>query len=364
MEEGDERAAAGEPDGGLAGRVAAADDRDARAGAELGLGGPGGVEDRQSLELRKAVDRWPPVLSTRREQDGTRCDLAVLLEADEVTSVPRFEGEGAVRRCRARVELPRLADCAARQLRAADTRWEAEIVLDSSRRPGLAAERGALDDERLEPFGGAVDRGSEPRRAGAHDQQVDLFARCELEPDPDRAQYLAGGWAVQLSSAGQSHERQRAALGRGGIFPRVREPVRARKLEHPHRWLGAVRADDLEADPLHALQRLAAGDEGGEDEVAERAVLVEERPQRGALDRDVPQRLGHERVDEDRLPRQEAQLPEEARGAMPDQHVPGSVDDRDLPFEDCNERVGPIADPVQQFTDRRRALLADLGQSR
>ena len=125
-----------------------------------------------------------------------------------------------------------------------------------------------------------------------------------------------------------------------------------------------MRADDLEADPLHALQRLAAGDEGGEDEVAEWAVLVEERPQRGALDRDVPQRLGHERVDEDRLPRQEVQLPEEARGAMPDQLVPGRVDDRDRSFEDRNERVGPIADPVQQLTDRSRALLADLGESR
>ena len=99
-------------------------------------------------------------------------------------------------------------------------------------------------------------------------------------------------------------------------------------------------------------------------EVAERAVLVEERAQRAALDRDVPQRLGHERVDEDRLPRQEVQLPEEARGAVPDELVPGRVDDRDLSFEDRHERVGPIADPVQQLTDRRRALLADLGESR
>ena len=57
VEEGDERAATREPDGCLAGGVAAADDRDARAGAELGLGGPGGVEDRQPLELGKAVDR-------------------------------------------------------------------------------------------------------------------------------------------------------------------------------------------------------------------------------------------------------------------------------------------------------------------
>ena len=125
-----------------------------------------------------------------------------------------------------------------------------------------------------------------------------------------------------------------------------------------------MRADDLQADPLHALQRLAPGDERGEEQVAERAVLVEERAQRAALDRDVPQRLDHERVDEDRLPRQEVQLPEEAGGAVPDELVPGRVDDRDLSFEDRDERVRPIADPVQQLTDGRRALLADLGESR
>ena len=49
---------------------------------------------------------------------------------------------------------------------------------------------------------------------------------------------------------------------------------------------------------------------------------------------------------------------------MPDQLVPGGVDDRDLAFEDRNERVRLIADPVQQLTDGGRALLADRGESR
>jgi hypothetical protein len=82
------------------------------------------------------------------------------------------------------------------------------------------------------------------------------------------------------------------------------------------------------------------------------------------LDRDVPHRLGHERVDEDRLSRQKVQLPEEARRAVPDELVPGGVDDRHRAVEDRNERVGPIADAVQQLADGRRALLADLGESR
>ena len=207
VEEGDERAASREPDRCLAGGVAAADDRDPCAGALPGLGRPGGVVDRQAFEFVQPVDREPPVLGARREQHRARCDLAVVLEPEDVPTVPRFEGEGAIRRRGARVELARLADGAARELAAADPRGKAEVVLDPPRRSGLPAERGALDDEGVEPFGGAVDRGGEAGRAGADDQQVDLLARRELEPDPESAQHLAGGWAVQLSASRQPHER-------------------------------------------------------------------------------------------------------------------------------------------------------------
>ena len=67
-------------------------------------------------------------------------------------TIPRFEGEGAVGRRGARVELARLGDCAAGELGAANSSGKAEVVLDPAGRPGLATERGALDDERVEPF--------------------------------------------------------------------------------------------------------------------------------------------------------------------------------------------------------------------
>ncbi len=175
---------------------------------------------------------------------------------------------------------------------------------------------------------------------------------------------MAAARTAQLASAGQPHERQCASAGRRGILPGVRQPIRARELEHAHRRLRAVRTDDLQTDPRDALQRLPPRDERGEHDVAELTVLVEERAQRSALDRDIPQRLGHERVDEDRLPREQVQLPEEAGRAVPDDLVPRRVDDRDLPLANRDERVDPIAHPVQQLTGGRRALLADLGQSR
>src|SRR5262249_47001226 len=145
VEEGDQRAAAGKPDGGLARGVAAAHDRHARAGAELRLGGARGVEGGQPLELGEPLDREPAVLRAGGEQDGAGGDLAVVLEADEMASGSRLEGERAVRRGAARVELARLRDGAARELGAGDPRGKPEVVLDPARRPGLAAERGALD---------------------------------------------------------------------------------------------------------------------------------------------------------------------------------------------------------------------------
>ena len=47
-----------------------------------------------------------------------------------------------------------------------------EIVLDSGARSGLAAGRVRFEDEHIEPFGRAVDRGRQARRTGADDHQV------------------------------------------------------------------------------------------------------------------------------------------------------------------------------------------------
>ena len=56
MEERDERAAAGEPDRGLPGGVAAADDGDTRGTAQLRLGWPDRVERGQALVVREIVE--------------------------------------------------------------------------------------------------------------------------------------------------------------------------------------------------------------------------------------------------------------------------------------------------------------------
>src|SRR5581483_6338023 len=150
VEQGDEGAAACEPDRRLPCGVAAADDGDARGAAQLRLGRAGGVEDAQSLVLREIVAGEPPVLGARREHHGSRGNLVALLEPNDVPARTRLERERSVRRRRSRAELARLADGAARELAAADAGREAEVVLDPARRSGLAAERRALDEQRVE----------------------------------------------------------------------------------------------------------------------------------------------------------------------------------------------------------------------
>ena len=92
VQEGDQRAAAGEPDRRLRGRVAAADHAHPLAAAELRLGRAGGVEDADPLVVVEVVDRQAAVFGAGREQHrrgrGSRC-------------LPRAGPGGARRRARA-----------------------------------------------------------------------------------------------------------------------------------------------------------------------------------------------------------------------------------------------------------------------
>ena len=216
VQEGDEGAAAGQPDRRLGGRVAAADDADPLGAAELRLGRPGGVEDAEALVLVEVLDRQAPVFGPGREQHRLRRDLDVAVEPDPVAVLAGLERERPVGGRGAGAELARLGDRAAGQFGAADPGREAEVVLDPPRGPGLAAEHGALDHQRVEALRGAVDGGAEPGRPAADDQQVDLLARRQLEADPERPRELAvaTGAAARCPpgsrTSGSSSARQRA----------------------------------------------------------------------------------------------------------------------------------------------------------
>ncbi len=108
-----------------------------------------------------------------------------------------------------------------------------------------------------------------------------------------------------------------------------------------------ARAHDLDPDVLTLLEQLPAAYEGAEEQLRKRAVVEEKLPQGVAIDRDVAHRLGDDRGDEDRLPRHQAYLAQEARSAVPDDLSTSLVEHRRLALDDRDERVSPIADAIE-----------------
>ena len=136
------------------------------------------------------------------------------------------------------------------------------------------------------------------------------------------------------------------------------------ELEQATRLARFARTDDLDSDPLALLEKLAPLDEGGKEQVRQRAILEEQPPEDFAIDRDVAHRLGHDRGEEDSLSREEVHLPEEARGAVADDLPAGGVDHRDLALDDRDERIALVADLEQRLADLGGPLLAVLGERR
>src|SRR3954467_4520148 len=196
-------------------------------------------------------------------------------------------------------------------------------------------------------------------------------ARSSAPPPPEPATGPA-----QLGAAREPHERQlgrghrRDQLGQLGIVlvlrvvPRVRQPPAPPVVDHRARGRRRPRPDDLDADALMPLERLAARDEGREEHVAEGAVVEQQRTQLLSLDGDVAHGLGDDRRQVDRLPRHQVELAEEPRRPVPDDLVPRGVTDGRLALEDRDEREALVADPEEDVADLGGALLAVLGERR
>jgi hypothetical protein len=125
-----------------------------------------------------------------------------------------------------------------------------------------------------------------------------------------------------------------------------------------------VWANDLDPDPLLALQQFAPLDEGRKQQVGERPVLEEQLAQHFAIDRDVAHRLGDDRGEEDGLTGEQVHLAEEAGGAVADDLVAGRVGDGNLALIDRDERVAGVADFEELLADRGGSLLAKRGEGR
>ena len=123
-----------------------------------------------------------------------------------------------------------------------------------------------------------------------------------------------------------------------------------------------MRPDDLDTDTVPRLKPLPASHEGPEQQVAERAVLEQERSQLLTLDGDVAHRLGHDGREEDGLPREQVRLAEEAARAVAVDLRTGLVEDGRLALDDRDQRIASVTDPKEHVADLRAPLLAVLGE--
>ena len=142
------------------------------------------------------------------------------------------------------------------------------------------------------------------------------------------------------------------------------EALAAGEIEQAPGVRRVMRSDDLDPDPLLALQPFAPLDEGGEQQIGERAVLEKQLPQHFPLDCDVAQGLGDDGGEEDGLAGEQVHLAEEAGGAVADDLATGGIGDRHLTLIDRDERVAGVADLEELLADLGGSHLAKLGEDR
>ena len=94
-----------------------------------------------------------------------------------------------------------------------------------------------------------------------------------------------------------------------------------------------------------------------EQNVGERRVLEQQRPQVLAVHSDVAHRLCDNAVHEDCLPGEQVHLGEEATRPLACDLVAGTVEDRRLALEDHDQRVPRVTDPEQELSLSGRSLV-------
>src|SRR4051794_22196084 len=96
--------------------------------------------DRSPLELLEPLDGEAAIARARGDDDGPRLDVLAGLELDVARLIAAFELHRFLGNRDLDPELLRLAEGAAHQRHAGNAGREAEVILDSGRGAGLAAE--------------------------------------------------------------------------------------------------------------------------------------------------------------------------------------------------------------------------------
>ena len=365
--------AARQEDGGLAGGVAAADDDDLLVGAEIGLHRRRRVVDAGAFEAVVAGDVELAIARAGGDDDGARADRFAVVERERVRRVLAVDADDGARQREPRAELLRLHLRAAGERLPRDAGRKAEVVLDLRARARLAARRHALDDDRLQSFRGAVDRGRESGRPGADDGEVEHLGVVEALGEPEVVGHLRQRRIAQHAMARRDHHRQVGAAQREavekaarvgvvlGVEQAVRIGVAAQELEQPHR-VGAVRrTDDDDAAVDVADQADAAQDERAHDDLADVGLGRDQAAEVGAAHAQQDAVLAGARADQHLALVEEVELAGELARAQDDEDlrrvVLVDVEDLDRSRDDDEEIDAAVA-AREDRRARRDALLA------
>jgi hypothetical protein len=158
--------------GRLAGRVPAADHDRVPAAQRRRLAPRRSVVDAGSDERLDRRIAEPAIGHAGRDQHGARAQLAPVGQRHDSVAALGGQGRHASHEDEVRAEDGGLAERSHRELLAADSPREAEVVADHRGRAGLTARSLALDHDRLEALGRRGDRRGEPRRPRTDDREV------------------------------------------------------------------------------------------------------------------------------------------------------------------------------------------------
>ena len=295
---------AGEVQRGLAGRVAAADDEHVatRLRPRLDRGGAvehRGADERREARARRGGGRSRPRRARPRAPARARRPPTSSSKPPSTRRMP--DHPAGVREARA--EHPRLLVGPLGELGARDAPREAEVVADQRARPGLPADRLALEHERVEPLGCRVHRRREARRPGADDGEVDdagraatcrgrTRGRARRRRDRRAPGRRRCARAARPSYSTPADGEHRHRVGRGRLEVVAGHPAAGEAaLQHVRARLRVV-ADHREAAVALARRRLPLAQEVG-DRAVERLVGGVHGPHHVVVDLHARHELEH-----------------------------------------------------------------------
>ena len=152
----------GKVDGGLTGGVAATDQHDVGVAAHLGLVRCGRVINPAAFETFATFHAEAAILGAGGDKQALGDDGLAAFQSENGVGLVEAQLDHGRGNGDARAELVRLQDGAIGQFAAGNAGGKSQIIFDPHAAAGLAARRGAFQDDRVQSFGGAIDRGGQP----------------------------------------------------------------------------------------------------------------------------------------------------------------------------------------------------------